>query len=82
MKTSRKSGLSRGKWLLVVLGGLAGCCGRADCDCDMISLGNVVFYADQDSLQKGFRKAELSGAYALRLAPPRPALLGRLTRPS
>ena len=70
METSRKSGSLPGVWSLVVLGGLAGCCGRTECDCDVISPGEVVFYADQDSLQGGFQRAELRGAYAVRYAPP------------
>ena len=70
MKTQHKFGLFRGAWSLVILGGLAGCCGSIDCDCDVSSSSDVVFFADQDSLRGGFRKAELRGAYAVRYAPP------------
>lgn len=71
MKTQRRLGVFRGLWSLVALsGGLAGCCGSIDCDCDVVSASDVVFALDQDSLRGGFRAVEVKGTYAVRYARP------------
>ena len=54
--------------VLVISGGLAGCCGSIQCDCDATSAGDVVLQFDQDSLQNGFRAANVRGAYVVRYA--------------
>ncbi|HEX8330117.1 MAG TPA: hypothetical protein VF629_21455 [Hymenobacter sp.] len=71
MKKKRKRGVFRGLWLVVALSaGLAGCCGSINCDCDVTSAGDVVVAFDRDSLQSGFRTAEIKGAYIVRYARP------------
>ncbi|OGX81431.1 hypothetical protein BEN47_05645 [Hymenobacter lapidarius] len=71
MKKTRKYGILRSIWpLLALSGSLAGCCGSIDCDCDVSSASDVVVSFDQDSLQSGFRAAEIRGAYAVRYVRP------------
>lgn len=71
MKEARKTGLFRRIWTLVALGGgLTGCCGSIECDCDTTSASDVVLSFDQDSLQSGFHAAEIRGAYAVRYVRP------------
>ena len=62
--------------VLVISGGLAGCCGSIQCDCDVTSAGDVVLQFDQDSLKNGFRAANVRGAYVVRYA--RPGFLAAL----
>ncbi|MBC6697588.1 hypothetical protein [Hymenobacter sp. BT190] len=51
---------------------LAGCgCGTVDCDaCDPFADELVLFRLDADTLQNGFRKAEVASAYVVRYANP------------
>lgn len=71
MNNNRETKSPQSRWLLATLAcGLAGCCGSIQCDCDVSSAGDVVLRADQDSLQGGFRQAELRGAYAVRYVRP------------
>ncbi|OGX84715.1 hypothetical protein [Hymenobacter glacialis] len=71
MNKTRKPAPFLSLWpLLVLSAGLAGCCGSIECDCDAGSASDVVVSFDQDSLQSGFRAAEIRGAYAVRYVRP------------
>ena len=67
MKTRRIPGLVS---MLAIGSGLAGCCGAIQCDCDVSSASDVVLQLDADSLQNGFRVAEVRGAYVVRYVRP------------
>ena len=62
--------------VLVISGGLVECCGSIQCDCDVTSAGDVLLQLDPDSLQNGFRAADVRGAYVVRYA--RPGFLAAL----
>lgn len=67
MKTRRISELVG---MLAIGSSPAGCCGAVQCDCDVSSASDVVLQLDADSLQNGFRAAEVRGAYVVRYARP------------
>ncbi|WP_375417393.1 hypothetical protein [uncultured Hymenobacter sp.] len=50
--------------------GLAACCGNISCDVCLPYASDVALSFDTDSLQAGFRKAELKSAYLVRYAQP------------
>ena len=72
MKTRRKFRLSGLLTLVVLSGNLAGCDPCEDTYCAPCSdfTNDVQLLVDSDSLQSGFRKSELNGAYIVRYARP------------
>ena len=72
MKNLRLLPLLEAVALLAASGTLAGCnaCEDVDCAPCNIYIQDIVLVLDRDSLQSGFRRAEINGGYAVRYAAP------------